>query len=186
VPGLSHLDQPLTDGHITLREWTPDDVEAMTAPLNEAEIARWTRVPSPYTRADAEAYLARVEVQRQAGEVVALAIVATPGDELLGSTSVGVSSTEHLRGNLGYLVFAHARGRGVATRAVRLLSRYAFDVLGLRRVEIHAATGNAASQRVAEKAGFTREGVLRSYMDDGGERPDMVSWSLLPGELPDP
>jgi RimJ/RimL family protein N-acetyltransferase len=183
VRGLPHLDRPLTDGHITLREWTPDDVEAMIAPLNEAEIARWTRVPSPYTRTDAEEFLTRTEAQREAGYELALAIVSARGGDLLGSMSVRVASIENLRGELGYLVFEHARGRAVAPRAVALLAGHAFDRLGLRRIEILTAVGNRASQRVAEKAGFTREGVLRSYMDNGGERLDMVSWSLLPHEI---
>ena len=57
------------------------------------------------------------------------------------------------------------------------------EQLGLGRVEILAATGNRASQRVAERAGFTREGVLRSYTDNKGERLDMIAYSLLPGDL---
>jgi RimJ/RimL family protein N-acetyltransferase len=185
MSGLHRLDAPLTDGHVVLREWTEDDVEAMTAPLNDAEIARWTRVPAPYTRSDAEEYLARAEARRELGDELALAIASSEDDRLLGSLSVRVASRENQRGELGYLVFSHARGRGVATRAVRLLARYAFQRLGLRRLEILAAVENEASQRVAEKAGFTREGVLRSYMDNRGTRLDMVSWSLLPDELRD-
>jgi RimJ/RimL family protein N-acetyltransferase len=180
MPGLPRLEDPLSDGVIALREWSEDDVEAMIAPLNEGEIARWTRVPSPYQREHAEEFVARMNAARRLGEELALAIVSVPGGELLGSMSVRVTSWEHHRGELGYLVFAHARGKGVASRAVRLLARYSFDRLGLRRIGILAAVDNAASQRVADNAGFTREGVLRSYMDTGGERQDMVSFSLLP------
>jgi len=186
VPGLSHLDSPLTDGDIALRPWTDADMDAMVSLLNEPEIARWTRVPSPYTRTDAKDFLARVEARRANGEEIALAIVSTPGGELLGSMGLRVSSRENLRGELGYLVFAPARGRGVAARAVRLLARFGFEQLGLGRVEILAATGNRASQRVAERAGFTREGVLRSYTDKRGERLDMIAFSLLPGDLGSP
>jgi RimJ/RimL family protein N-acetyltransferase len=182
MPGLPQLDEPLTDGVVALREWSDADAAALIAPLNEPEIARWTRVPSPYTRADAEEYLAGREPRRESGEELSLAIVSASTGELLGSIGVRVASRENLRAELGYLVFAPARGRGVATRAVRLLARYAFESLGLRRVEILTAAGNPASQRVAEKAGFTREGVLRSYMDNKGERLDMVAWSLLPEE----
>jgi RimJ/RimL family protein N-acetyltransferase len=155
----------------------------LIAPLNEPEIASWTRVPSPYTRADAEEYIAGREQRRESGEELSLAIVSASTGELFGSIGVRVASQEHLRGELGYLVFAPARGRGVATRAVRLVARFAFDQLGLRRVEILTATGNRASQQVAEKAGFTREGVLRSHTDGGDARLDMISWSLLPDEL---
>jgi RimJ/RimL family protein N-acetyltransferase len=180
---LPWLERPLADGDIALREWTGADAEPLVAPLNDAEIARWTRVPAPYTRTDAEEFLLRAEERRRAGEELSLAIVATDDGELLGSMGLRVTSWENLRGELGYLVFESARGHGVATRAVRLLARFAFERLALRRVEILAATGNLASQRVAEKAGFTREGVLRSYMDSRGTRLDMVSFSLLPGEL---
>lgn len=183
MPGLPHLEEPLTDGVVALREWTDADAAALVAPLDEPEIARWTRVPSPYTRADAEEYLAGREPRRESGEELSLAIVSASTGELLGSISVRVASQESLRGELGYLVFAPARRRGVAARAVRLLARYAFESLGLRRVEILTATGNAPSQRVAEKAGFTREGVLRSHTAGRGERLDMVCWSLLPDEL---
>ena len=180
---LPPLDQPLSDGEVAVREWTGADVEPLVAPLNEREIARWTRVPAPYTRTDAEEFLVRADERRRTAEELSLAIVAATGGALLGSISVRVTSWENLRGELGYLVFAHARGRDVATRAVRLCARLAFEQIGLERVEILAATGNPASQRVAEKAGFTREGVLRSYMDNRGTRLDMVSFSLLRGEL---
>lgn len=183
MPGLPHLDAPLSDGVVALREWSDADAPALVAALNEPEIARWTRVPSPYTRADAEEYLARREPRRQSGEELSLAIVSASSGELLGSIGLSVTSCEHSRGELGYLVFAPARGRDVAPRAVRLLASFAFDQLVLRRLEIFTATENGPSQRVAEKAGFTREGVLRSYTHNRGERLDMVCWSLLPGEL---
>ena len=167
---------------MALRNWTEADADALIAPLNEPEIARWTRVPSPYTRADAGDFFARMRARLTSGEELSLAIVSISTGELLGSIALRVG-WENRRGELGYLVFAPARGRAVATRAVRLLARFGFERLGLGRIEILAATANPASQRVAEKAGFTREGVLRSYMQSGGERLDMVSFSLLPDEL---
>ena len=66
---------------------------------------------------------------------------------------------------------------------MRLLARHAFDALGLERIEVIPYVDNPASQRVAEKAGCTREGVLRSYFLAHGERHDCVMYSLLPGEL---
>ena len=185
MPGLPHLDVPLTDGVVTLREWHAADVAAMTEHLNDAEIAHWAALPSPYTRADAEDYFAEREPKRESGECLSLVMVSASTDEVLGSIGLEVTSWEHLRGELGYIVFAHARGRAVATRAVRLLARFSLKRLGLLRLEILADPRNRASQRVAEKAGFTREGVLRSHTQEAGERRDMVSWSLLPDELED-
>jgi ribosomal-protein-alanine N-acetyltransferase len=188
VPGLQRLDVALSDGEVALREWRASDVEAMVEPLNDTAIARWTRVPAPYTRKDAVEFLAQADAALTTGEALSLAIVAAGGDagggdEPLGSIALRVTSWEHRRGEIGYLVFPAARGRGVAPRAVRLLARFAFERADLRRVSILTAVDNDASGRVAAKAGFTREGVLRSYMDGGGRREDMVSWSLLPDDV---
>src|SRR5918911_2135068 len=112
MPGLPQLEAPLSDGVVALRGWTEDDVDPMVPLLNDAEIVRWTRVPSPYTRADAEEFLARAEHLRERGDELSLAIVPADGPaELLGSISVRVTSREHCRGELGYLVFEPARGR---------------------------------------------------------------------------
>jgi [ribosomal protein S5]-alanine N-acetyltransferase len=178
VPGLQRLDVALTDGEVALRDWRALDVEAMVAPLNDPAIARWTRVPSPYTRAHAVEFLTQADAAMATGEALSLAMVGAGGGELVGSIALHVDSWEYRRGRIGYLVFPAARGRGLAPRAVRLLSRWAFDRAGLTRLGILTAVGNLASQRVAQKAGFAREGVLRAYMDE-----DMVSWSLLPGDL---
>ena len=83
-----------------------------------------------------------------------------------------------------YWVAASERGRGICTRALRLLSRHALDELEVQRVDLVTDPENTASQRVAEKVGFQREGVLRAHLrhPDGRIR-DSVMFSLLPGEL---
>ena len=87
-------------------------------------------------------------------------------------------------GHIGYWVARHARGRGVATRALRTLCRWALTELGLQRLELVTDPENRASHRVAENVGFRREGVLRSHLEHrDGRRRDSVMFSLLPGEL---
>ena len=76
-----------------------------------------------------------------------------------------------------------AAGRGVATRAARLAARFAFEQLGLNRIEIVAAVGNIPSQRVAEKASARREGVLRNRLLINGESLDAVLFSLVPEDV---
>jgi ribosomal-protein-alanine N-acetyltransferase len=66
---------------------------------------------------------------------------------------------------------------------LRLMTRWVAENTGAGRLQLHADVENIASQRVAEKAGFIREGVQRSWIDIRGERRDMVSYSLLPDEL---
>ena len=98
--------------------------------------------------------------------------------------SIDMRITRLGAGHIGYWMAANARGRGLATAALRTLSRWAIEELGLGRVELATDPENLASQRVAEKAGFQREGVLRSMLPTReGPRRDGVMFSLLPGEL---
>lgn len=166
---------------MSLRGWRDADAPAIAAICDEREITRWTRLSSPYGESDARAWLATHPALLQRREELPLAVVDAGSDEVLGSISVRLRPDE--RGELGYLVGAHARGRGVATRAVRLLARYAFAELGRERLEIMVQPGNAASLLVAERAGFRREGVLRSHARVKGERVDLVMLSLLRDEL---
>jgi RimJ/RimL family protein N-acetyltransferase len=84
---------------------------------------------------------------------------------------------------IGYWVKAGARARGVATRALELVARFAFDELGAARVQLTTDPDNIGSQRVAEKAGFTRERGSSLVLDFKGRRRDAVMFSLLPADL---
>jgi RimJ/RimL family protein N-acetyltransferase len=161
-----------------LREWSDDDVPALVAGCNDPEIARWIPlIPHPYTETDARAFLA--------GEVAPAdyRLAITEDGDVVGGIGMGVNANDY-RGRLGYWVAASARGRGVCTRALRALSRHGLDDLQLQRLELITDPDNVASQRVAEKVGFQREGVLRAHLrhPDGRIR-DSVMFSLLPGEL---
>lgn len=82
---------------------------------------------------------------------------------------------------IGYWLYPRARGRGIATKVARALAEYAFT-LGIQRVAAYVEVGNAESERVLERAGFTREGIIRSLPNSEGHRVDKTSFSLLPGE----
>ena len=172
-------DPPLRDDTIGLRAKRDADVPAMVAACQDPAIPRYTLVPSPYGEEDARAFLTMQARRRAEGSELTLAIVEAPDGDLLGSIAARFE-WEHRRATLGYWVAASARGRGVAARAAGLLTGWLLDSLGLARVEIRVHPTNAASQRVAEKAGFTREGVLRSYEEFKGERIDLVMFSRLP------
>jgi RimJ/RimL family protein N-acetyltransferase len=169
-------DQPLTDGVVSLRAWQEADVADLVAALQDSDIPRFTRIPSPYTEAHAREF-----VTGRAGAETSFAIVEAPDVALLGG--IGLRDAGEARGEVGYWVNARARGRGVATRALRLIARWAFDELALARLQLLTRTDNPASQRAAERAGFRREGVLRSYMDFGDERHDGVMFGLVPADL---
>ena len=80
---------------------------------------------------------------------------------------------------VGYWLAKPARGQGHAARAVRLITEWGFRSLALQRIDLLAATENPASQRVAERCGFTREAVLRSYLPGKEGRQDMVAFGRL-------
>jgi RimJ/RimL family protein N-acetyltransferase len=82
---------------------------------------------------------------------------------------------------IGYWLYPRARGRGIATKVARALAEYAFT-LGIQRVAAYVELGNISSERVLERAGFTREGIIRSLPKSEGRRVDKTIFSLLPGE----
>jgi RimJ/RimL family protein N-acetyltransferase len=171
----------LSDGSVRLRLLAEADLPALVAACQDPEIARWTHVPDPYTEADARDWSRLQDRLRREGSELHLLVVDAGTDRLLGAIGLTVDRADG-RGVLGYWVASEARSRGVATRAVRLLSAWALEELDLGRVQINVEPDNEASQRVAEAAGFTREGVLRSYAVIKGRRRDMIVFSLLSGE----
>lgn len=168
----------LRDGELGLRTWSLDDVPAIVAACQDPEILRWIPViPRPYTEDDARAFV-NGSWAREPGQQFAV----TLNGDVVGS--IGMRMNESRTGHIGYWCAPEARGREVTTRALRVLCRYALDELGLERLELITDPENNASQRVAEKVGFQREGVLRSHLPHpDGRRRDSVMFSLLPGEL---
>src|SRR5918997_3754352 len=155
MPVLAPPDPPLSDGTIALRGFQAADVPAVVAACQDPEIPRWTLVPSPYRAEDAHAFMQRMDAARAAGQALSLAIVDAAGhDRLLGSIALNPVVWEQRAADVGYWVAAPARGRGVATRAVRLLAGWAFGTLHLERLELRAQRDNHASQAVAAGAGF--------------------------------
>jgi RimJ/RimL family protein N-acetyltransferase len=176
-----HRGVELRDGDLLLREWSFEDVPAIAAACSDPEIPRWIPfVPIPYTERDATQY---VEACLTAGDDRhSFAIAAVSDGQVLGSIDLRVNAMR--TGHVGYWVARPARGSGVCTHALRVLSRWAVDELGLGRLELVTDPDNVASQRVAEKAGFRREAVLRSHLlYRDGRRRDSIMFSLLPEEL---
>jgi len=168
----------LRDGDLVLRPWVEDDVDALVAGCNDPEIARWIpTIPHPYTREDAFAFIRGEVLPEQQAFAIEL------GGRVVGGIGMG-SNSHAYRATMGYWVAASARGQGVCTRALLVLARHALEELELQRIDLVTDPDNRASQRVAEKVGFQREGVLRAHLrhPDGRVR-DSVTFSLLPGEL---
>ena len=183
MAALSYPDPPLADDAVRLRPWCDADVEPAHAATQDPLIPRYTRVPRGQTEVGLRAFIAEREVRRRAGEVLSFVIADATSDAFLGTVALLRFDWEENRAEVGYWLASWARGRGVATRAVTMLARWALLDLGMARLSLMTDVDNVASQAVAERAGFTREGVQRSYLKRDGRRFDIVMYSLLPGDL---
>lgn len=150
-----------------------------------AEVSAWLQWCHPgFTLAEAESWIAAHPDMRKRGNLE-FAIVDAAG-RYLGGCGINQVNLGHRFANLGYWVRTPATGRGVASAAVRLLAAHVFEHTTLERLEIVVATGNAASERVAEKAGAVREGVLRDRLFMRGKPHDATMFSLVRSDWPPP
>ena len=179
-------DPPLNDGVVSLRPWgEPGDVAVLTTACNDPAIAAFLdQIPSPYTEEDARAYIELCRIGWRQGSPTNFAIVES--GEPVGA--IGVRWLDGLdagTAEVGYWMSPDARGRGLCSRALRLVSRWVLEEARAPRLQLRADEVNLASNKVAQNAGFTREGVLRSSRFNArlGRRVDFVMYSLLPGEI---
>ncbi|WP_413450201.1 GNAT family N-acetyltransferase [Georgenia phoenicis] len=166
---------PLHDGDLTLTVPTAADVDRITEVCQDPEVQRWTVVPSPYRREDAEWFVSTmVEAGWERGDNHTWAL--RHGGRLVGM--VGISRAAG-SGEIGYWLAPEARGLGLMHRAVGLVLDTAFGRLGLERVEWRADVGNWPSWRVAWRHGFRREGQVRGMGVHGDRRVDQWVGTLL-------
>ncbi|CAN5606838.1 GNAT family protein [soil metagenome] len=175
-------EEGLSDGRIRLRLLREDDFGRLVELANEPQVARFTTMPPPHTDAEARSWFNASAAGLRAGTDLHPLIVDADSGDLLGGCGIARRAGDERIWGIGYWVAAAYRGNGHAARAVRLISPFAFTTLAIDRLELLAEEVNPASIRTAENCGFTREGILRAYLEIAGERRDMVSYSLLPGE----
>lgn len=169
------------DGFV-LRPFAAGDYDAANAAREHEDTAPWVNaLPQP----DGEAMSQWDEELRQSGKLLHLAIEADDGSAYLGEIVLFLRTPEAAEvgvGEIAYVVAPAARGRGIATSVVRLLSEWAFTELALERLQLSIHPTNVASRRVAEKADYQYEGTLRSTKVIRGSRVDSMIFSLLPGD----
>ncbi len=169
---------PPTDGTIALRGWRAGDSATVVEAGTDPAIAEMTTVPPHCDRDGALQWIVRQQQRLDEGTGYPFCI-AGAGDDRAGGF-IGLWLDPRLGANLGYWVAPGARGHGLAARAVALVSTWAFARLRLARLEIWVEPANIASQRVAERAGFVHEGLLRSYVQLRTRRGDAHMYALLP------
>ena len=178
---LAFPDPPLAEGGVVLRRMEDDDIGWITVACGDRELSRYVpAIPYPYSEADARAFAEHAARGWMEGGQAVFVIAQAPGRQGLGMISLHLFATDPGLAEVGYWLRREARGHGAATTAVRLVAGWAFGELGIRRLNLQTAPENLASQRVAERAGFTREGLLRAWLPTANGRRDSVMFSLLP------
>lgn len=172
-------DPILADGVVLLRTPEQRDLPSIERGLNDAAvISAFGRSSLP------AAEVLELNRSRWRDGTAATFAICDASDHCVGDVFLNLGTAQ--RATVGYWLLPEARGKGLATRAVTLVSRWALRELGISRLGLLAEPANKHSQRVAERAGYRREGVLRSWGEVGGRRVDYVSFSLLPTDLDDP
>lgn len=171
---------------LVLRPPTPGDAARITEICQDPEIQRFTRVPVPYVRGDAESFVAMATASLDQGGGAHL-LVHKDGN-VFGCVAASIEAPDQLAA-VGYWTAPDARRQGITARAVHRLCRWLLEDVGMARLELEAAATNPGSNAVAERLGFRLEGTRRSAMllsavgDLPAERVDAHDWGLLPGEL---
>jgi RimJ/RimL family protein N-acetyltransferase len=168
---------------LKLRAWAVDDIPDLVSAWQDPEMHRWMpEEAEPFGVHQAAAFVEMAARSLAEGTALAMAIGDARTDRAIGSVTFHVWGPRHW--NIGYWVSPQNRNRGVATAAVSKLSRWAFSSRpSLERCSLYTLPGNAASQKVAERAGFRREGLLRRWAEVGGRQWDWVMYSLIREDL---
>jgi ribosomal-protein-serine acetyltransferase len=169
----------LGDG-LVLRTWTPDDADDVFAVVdaNRERLRRWL----PFVDLTTEPAHERAFIERSLASETDLEAngIYLDGD-LVGGMGMSVDPLSN-SGEIGYWLDEQAEGHGLVTRTCREMMRHAFEVMSLHRLTIHAATSNARSRAVAERLGFTQEGVLREAGLSAEVYQDLAVYGLLRDE----
>jgi RimJ/RimL family protein N-acetyltransferase len=176
----------LSTDRLHLRPLRASDAEAVHAACQDPDIPRWTSVPSPYSREHAHSFVAEKGPEGWRDDTVYNFGVFTRSDGTLTGT-MGLLRLAHLpapdhQAELGYWTVKEQRGKGYTAEAARAVCAWAFDSLGVERLEWYAEAGNHGSRAVALKVGFVMEGTIRSRIVHEGTRRDAWSGSLLPSD----
>ncbi len=176
----TRLFQPeLHSARLRLREVRQDDAAALFAIHSDPVVMRYWSYPAWTALAQAEAKVADIQRQRREQDILIWAIADAGSDQLIGSSAVFALDLKQGRAEIGYSLHRDWQGRGLAGEALRLVLRYLFEAMQLRRLEADADPRNAASCRLLERLGFVREGLLRERWHVNDELCDSAIYGLL-------
>ena len=172
----------LTLKNVRLRAFREADANLVISVATDPLIPLITTVPTTGRRDDALAYIARQHQRTESEAGYSFAIADSATDDAVGQIGLWTHDHRHGRASIGYWVTSQQRRRGFATAALHAVSRWGVALDGIARLELHVEPWNEGSWKAAERVGFKREGLLRSWQAVGEQRRDMFIFSLLRGE----
>ena len=170
---------PLADETIRLEPLEQSHLPDLLDLVGDEAAQRFTLVPTGAGAEFVRRWIGRYEGGWDDGSCAGFAIRGVNDDAFLGFAALVQLDLDARQGEIGYALPAAVRGRGTAGRAVALLTRWGFDELELLRLELRIDVENTASERVGERSGYRREGVLRNVHFKEGRRSDLGVWSRL-------
>jgi len=180
---LVYPDPLLADDRLLLRPWAETDLPLLERASMDDYVAEIEHLPVPFSAAAAREWIAAQHGLVEGGRGWSLAVVERESGEAIGGIGI-VFRHPPGAAEPGIWVIAERRNRGVAERATGLLCAWALtSATGIERIQATVEPWNGASQRVLEKVGFEREGMLRSYATWRGRRQDVLLYSLLARDL---
>lgn len=181
---LARPEPPLADDEVRLEPLRQADNADLLALASDEAVEKFTHVPTGADAAFVTRWIGRYEQGWEDGSCAGFSVRDADASVFLAFAALVHLDLEARQGEIGYAVGPAARGRGVAGRSVTLLTRWAFEELGLVRLELQIDVANPASERVAARCGYSLEGVRRSLYFKEGRRADSGIWSRLRDDLP--
>lgn len=165
------LEMPQTEpsfGDVTLRAFEERDVSMLLDLSTDPYVPKIGSLPASASRHDALAYIRRQELRLHAGTGYSFCVADKDTSEALGTAGLHLAAIAAGRATAGYSVAPRHRGRRVASQALTALTRFAWSIPELHRVELYIEPWNAASRGTAARAGYKCEGLLRSHQEIDG------------------
>jgi ribosomal-protein-alanine N-acetyltransferase len=176
---LSWPTTPVAYGPVVLREFSAADLLMVQEMSTDPYVPLIGTLPPNANSQEAQAYIDRQRGRLPEGRGFSFAIADAATGRGLGGIGLWVAGLEQGRATAGYSVTPSARGRGVAAAALTALTSFAWTIPDLHRIELYIEPWNAGSVKTAERAGFEREGLLRSHQEIGGRRRDMLLYATI-------
>ncbi len=170
-------DPPLAGLHVALRPFRIGDAAAIAKSCRDPDIPRFTTMPDALTEARARQWI-ETGLEWWPRGLARFAVTVPPSDECAGQMGIQLDLAAR-RAEAFYWLDRRVRGRGIAVEALDLVAQWAFRDHGTVRAQVVTHLDNERSQRVAERCGFSREGVLRAWEPVKDDQPDVVMWSRL-------